>query len=128
MPSWTILTNNSWNNLQDKPAILSDEQISWNELIDKPFLSKTISGTTPSTASGFILLDLLDINLTTILSMSVLVDYSSNNSGKLIPSSTKSGYQFNWFISSAGQFRLELSGSSSSIYNKSFIVFILYSN
>jgi hypothetical protein len=35
--SWsTFKPKNSWNSLQNKPAILSDNQISWNEIINKP--------------------------------------------------------------------------------------------
>jgi hypothetical protein len=42
MRSWTTFktansnSNNSWDNLQNKPAILSDNQINWNEIEDKP--------------------------------------------------------------------------------------------
>jgi len=40
--SWTtFVKKNSWNSLQDKPAILSDAQISFSEIINKP---TTLSG------------------------------------------------------------------------------------
>ncbi|HBK22863.1 MAG TPA: hypothetical protein DDZ60_10285 [Planktothrix sp. UBA10369] len=53
MRSWTTFRQtqspNSWDNLQNKPAILSDNQISWNEITNIPinisnFLSRA---TTP---------------------------------------------------------------------------------
>lgn len=40
--SWTtFVKKNSWNSLQNKPAILSDDQISFSEIINKP---TTLSG------------------------------------------------------------------------------------
>lgn len=40
--SWTtFVKKNSWNSLQNKPAILSDNQISFSEIINKP---TTLSG------------------------------------------------------------------------------------
>jgi len=42
MRSWTTFRQtqspNSWDNLQNKPAILSDNQISWNEIQNKPVI------------------------------------------------------------------------------------------
>lgn len=36
MRSWSTFKTNSWDSVQNKPAILSDNQISWNELQNKP--------------------------------------------------------------------------------------------
>ena len=90
------------------------------------FSRKTVSGIMPSTASGFLVLDIGITNTNTILLMDVLVDYSVGALGRWIPSSQKSTYQFYWFLNSGGQLRIELTSSSQSLYNKPFMATIFY--
>lgn len=37
MRSWSTFNHkNSWNDLQNKPSILTDNQVNWNEILNKP--------------------------------------------------------------------------------------------
>jgi hypothetical protein len=48
MRSWsTFSKKNSWNNLQNKPAILLDNQISWDEIQNKPKRIEFLATVTP---------------------------------------------------------------------------------
>ncbi len=47
MRSWSTykpVGQNSWINLQDKPAILSDNQINWGEIQGKPTIESITEG------------------------------------------------------------------------------------
>lgn len=56
MRSWTTFNRkNSWNNLQNKPAILSDNQISWNEIQNLPKRIEFLANNTPGTWQEWLL-------------------------------------------------------------------------
>lgn len=61
MRSWsTFSRKNSWNSLQDKPAILVDNKIDWEEIQNKPFNNPEIIPGTNSGDKGIVIKDFDD--------------------------------------------------------------------
>lgn len=86
-----------------------------------------IEGMTPAASNSSTVLP-LSIDITKIISIVVLVDYSINNSSTWICSGNKGGFQFNTFIDGSGNLKIELTGNSGSILNKRFVGTIIYTN
>lgn len=94
-----------------------------------PFKVEVFRGITASVAGGTTDLSIAPIDITKIISIYTLVDYSSSGIGTWITSSTKSGYQHNTYINSDGLLRIELTDSNSnSILNKPFVTTIAYTS
>lgn len=86
-----------------------------------------IEGMTPAVGNTSTVLP-LSVDITKIISIVILVDYSINNSSTWICSGNKGGFQFNTFIDGSGQLKVELTGSSGSILNKRFVGTIIYTD
>jgi len=143
MRSWTTFRQtqspNSWDNLQNKPAILSDNQISWNEVQNKPNLLVFNSSEISTELNCTIVSGLLGSSGGSVVSVAhnlqdsfivagILSIYYSTSSGAWIPNtySLTPGYQVDWILSH-GRAVVTLSSTNSyNILGRKFKVMLFY--